>query len=547
MNQLSLPLFEPRPAPDACQSVANALQRHRVQGKSPMQRPLRPEAVVNDFRTDGAMIAAAGRALAADVMSRLEELPIRTLANGAQGVTIRLLDALDYVVDSRHRRVYVQLTCPVQQRLFAPWCWLLPADHYGPLTHVEVLAPLCRPMWLHEVFRQGLWLRQAEPRLARMIEDELPEHGARAFTCKVTAWAHKALWREPAFHSLRARLTMAIQAAVGPEVMLLALRARLVRRSESLQNGHLNFVWQHQALFEEVQRENPRLLRTATAWMRTRNDPFLRGLRHVLPAMRADLLAHGLPPKAWRYLVQYGIEHLVSERDRAPWARLTDSLQTLRHAGWPPAPPLRLLPILLNVVGNTSPEPGSTDVAVAWLWNTVCRRAAEVRADTKAYAALCDALPVWAWVLRDTGRFPDRNQQRHGIPWLVRTAAALQPLREQAGPGWSPWVKEIRWPVLNDLQVVPLTDRRLLLEEAIAMKNCADAYEQRCRQGWYLLLSLRHTRTGKRDALAGLQRHGKVWRFDNVLGPCNQPVNEPVRYFAQHLADVLNEHLVAAA
>ena len=523
-------------------AIGHAMIRRSRQIANPSKSRLKAQPLrVSEHAT---LVAAAGHALTKYVMRSLHDGAIEQIESAPGTTTLRVLGVLNYVVDRRRRVAYSDTVPAHQLPLFAPWCWL--ESETGSWTNIDLLNPLCRPAWLQNVVTSGLWLELTNPELARLLPVVLPwKETAQTFMNKVMAWAHRALWREPRFHQMRACLAEQITLAVGTQVVELAMRARLTVNSGTLIARHLNLIWSHFELFTEVQRENPRLLRTATAWMQDCRTDYLQSVNHALAAMHSSLRAHELPPKAWRYLASHGIENLLSDLRYAPWEGLMDHLSLLDRMGWPPAPPVRMLVLLHDVVGT--PDTDSTDnhASAAWFWKVVCTEAARIKADTSAYAALCDAVPLWAWALRKSGKQPDKNQQRHGIRWLMRNAAAMKPMFEQTGAEWSLWTRDVCWPRLGKLCVVPITNTRLLLEEAIALKNCAESYEHQCRQGIYLMLSLREQEGGKRRALVGLALHSGRWRFDNVAGPCNQRVNDPVRFFAQHLADVVNRHCAA--
>lgn len=506
-------------------------------------KPTKPQSAGDWHQplSNGNLAVAASRALADYAMGEVRQGGFRS-SGGANGTwTICILGAMEYVIDPHRREVFWRSTVAPQRLLFAPWCALEPS--VGPFTNIDLLNPLCRPAWLLEIVIQGHWLRRLAPEVTQALNTLLPDDDATdSFMEGVIAAAHRILWREPRFHQMRAALARAITRAIGSRVVDLAMRTRLLTDRWTLLGRHLNLTWQHQELYETVQQENPRLLRTVTAWLDVCVIPDADKPLHVQPAMRQAVLACGLPPRAWRYVCQHGIEKLVNDLGDSPWYRLMSTLHSLGRCGWPPPPPLRMLDTLSDVVEDLDPDSMEDDSAKAWLWKVVCTEAANAKSDTRTYTDLHDALPLWAWVMRHSGQRPDRNQQRHPIRWLQRTARALAPLYEGEDDEWSTWTHEVDWPALGSLGVVPLTSSRHLLEEAIALKNCADGYQARCRQGAYLMLSLREQLSGKRRALVGLAFYSGRWRFDNVAGPCNQQVSERVRLFAQRLAHVANQH-----
>lgn len=265
--------------------------------------------------------------------------------------------------------------------------------------------------------------------------------------------------------------------------------------------------------------------------------------------MRRDLLASGLPPRAWRCLAQHGIKRLLpTQLTRPPWESLLLTLQALHAARWPALPPRGFLRLLHDAAGTPDSFEHAQSGVPGWFWQMACDEAAARKGHARAYRELFDCIAPCAWLVREFGLQPDKNQRRKGMAWLCEVTAALE--REVSlndTPAWALWLQSAPWDAVTRLDVVPLLSSHALRQEAIALHNCADGYTSRCRDESCLLLSLRERRTGKRVALACLERSGSSWRLGQVAGPCNQPVPTWVRKAALQAAGVVRYHHNAPA
>jgi hypothetical protein len=175
-----------------------------------------------------------------------------------------------------------------------------------------------------------------------------------------------------------------------------------------------------------------------------------------------------------------------------------------------------------------------------------------VRGNTTAYQALFDSIPRWAWLVRKYGIRPDKNQRRKGITWLREAVQHCEELEQHdhAGdiPSWSLWIQSAEWDTVKKLAVVPLLSPNAMVNEAVAMHNCADSYIDRCKVGNVLLLSLRDLVTGKRVSLASTILRRNVWVVGQIVGPCNAPVSTAIHEVAKVALNEVNwqyrEHLL---
>ena len=110
------------------------------------------------------------------------------------------------------------------------------------------------------------------------------------------------------------------------------------------------------------------------------------------------------------------------------------------------------------------------------------------------------------------------------LAWVQSTTDNFLKLRSaRQDPAWYPWLPNPSLHRPSSLAAwVPLRSPRDLLTEAIALHKCADSFEDKCAAGSHLLVSLRHSRTGKRLALVSMELNDKGWVLGQVAGPCNR-------------------------
>jgi hypothetical protein len=144
--------------------------------------------------------------------------------------------------------------------------------------------------------------------------------------------------------------------------------------------------------------------------------------------------------------------------------------------------------------------------------------------------------------VREFALQPDKNQRRKKIAWLCEAAQACEDMAPlDDAPVWALWLQSARWDEVPRVEVVPLLSPDALLQEAIALHNCVDSYTSCCQEETHVLLSLRDRRTGKRVALACVERRDN-WVLGQVAGPCNRPMPVPVRRVAEQAAAVVRYH-----
>lgn len=463
------------------------------------------------------------------VRGRLASEPLRGIREGIR-TRWRVLGALDYVVDPERRAVWVEPSPATVRRKrsgrASPWQAPGKDDRFD----IDLLNPLHKPAWLVYVAAQPGWIgpgweshEAGQPDLLQAgldVSKALPAICDRAF---------RMLRCDRALIELRRNLARSLVLNVGQGLVALALRARYNTRGVKLSAFHAGRVWQHRAAYERLAQENSKLLPALSAWLVSGGK--LGAEEDAAQAMRCSLLASGLQPRAWRELAAHGARRfLVRRLHWLPWQGIVEALQALERARWPAVPPLDFLQLLSDAAGLPRPAgdcPG-------WFWRMLCNEAHGLRDDPVAYTMLMQEVPWLARAVREHPVRPDKNQRRRGLDWLRAWADRNQTLAMLDGkPSWALWMLGARWPASPAFEAVPLLSSLALMLEATAMHNCADSYEEDCRKGRYLLVSLRKRSSGHRVALVGCLFTGADWTIAEVAGPCNQPVSEAVRQAAR--------------
>lgn len=509
-------------APSICQRVAR--RRAELAGRASSRTHLLDAITYTSGAVFSDLVACGVAALVRHTAMRLDRRPVRTIHVDEFMTRIRVLGAIDYVVDRRLRRVYAEpspLSGPERKSTVHP-PWSHPAPR--PLSDIDILKPLCKPMCLAYVAARTGWF-------------EFPFAGSGAgqrglflsntdgqYALEVVS--HRCYWMFAdtlPFLQLQADLLDTLSCQIDPRLMDLAIRARPFTRFRGLNAQHLNRVWQSREMFEQVQRENPRLLPAVSAW-RGAHVPDTSTLdSDPVAVMRRQLLAEGLSPRAWRHLARHGTRNLLPDQARkTAWSHLVRSLSALEEADWPAAP-ISAVELLFDTAGPPTVGGWSDTGAPVWFWRMLLQHAARVKSHAGEYTEFLAAAVQWAFWARRANLMPDPNQLRAGIPWLAKWCenhASRDALNSSRV--WLQWlpqapvIAESRW------KAIPLRSAAAVFDEAIALHNCADGLIEKCALESVVLISLRNA-IGKRRALAEYSRVDGTWICTEVKGPCNRP------------------------
>jgi hypothetical protein len=147
-------------------------------------------------------------------------------------------------------------------------------------------------------------------------------------------------------------------------------------------------------------------------------------------------------------------------------------------------------------------------------------------------------MPILWWLRQEKPGF-DKNQLRAGWKFWVETYTAWVENRTEFAPEWKRLIN------IGDIEVgpyvaIPIVCTQELIEEGEAMHHCVANYEDACRDGEYLILSIRERATWKRSATMSIGLRGKIWAIDQVRSYANKPAALPVRRAATAVADRVN-------
>lgn len=456
---------------------------------------------------------------------------------------IRVCGVLDYVVDGRSHAVWVE-SAPLTRherasRARSPWAG---PDGQGRFIRVDVLNPLCRPAWLLFAVKRPGWFgytfaHHADGQSHLFVRDD---EMAQALQQVISAcW--RTLRNDRDLQELRLRLVTALTRHIGHGLVDLAMHARVKTRNVSLLASHLNLVWQHEAAFRTMAQESPRLLPVFTAWLAAACSEQHDWDHDPVPRMKQDLLAQGFSPQTWRQLARHGFRPFqLDASDDASWHRLITLLRALEIARWPAVPPRTFLRAMRDIGGLPDDFNGPCEESAGWFWQLMCDEAASARSDTRRYRALLESLPLWARLARKFALSPDKNQRRRGLSWLRRLEQRwARECQSDASGGWATWLAQADWTPVEGFATVPLQSPSDLMQESIALHNCADQYEDKCRNESVVLLSLRRPMNGRRVALACLERKRSTWHLVQLAGPCNNMVSHAVWHAARQAVHVV--------
>ena len=505
-----------------------AVLRAQRLGRAQMQTVHRREGLAaNPHRVDG-MVALGVASMLEHFRKRLRTNPIEIEQGYCGGSIVRVFGALEYVFDWPHRHIKTR-GVNGQSHLFINREGMPELlDSALAYENIDLKSPLCSPYWLLylafspdgicgratdlDVYQQALW--SDSPHIVQVLD----------VVCRAV---YRQLRADPEFQQFRSVLSYRLLELAGVDDVDLALRAGAYRRGHGLDARDVSRVWKYRPLYLRMARENPRLLPVLSAWLEHKQLPDDHGIEDAVPLMRQDLLDDGLPPRAWRYLIEHDPQSLVYRKDRAlRWPVLLDVLHTLHKARWPQLPPRGFLGFLSDTAGLPQSYTERGAGVPGWFWNWACQAARDCVHDPRRYHHLRSQRVLWACLVQESAPRPDSNQQRRRLQWLQSWAEYQESLRELSDQdAWGQWLDGVSWKHVGRLRVVPLLSPRSLLDEAIAMHNCADRYLSDCSKGDYLLLSLRSPISGKRVALLGLERNygNGDWQHAELQAPCNRP------------------------
>jgi hypothetical protein len=485
----------------------------------PLHRARRPEVGEGFRTTPDARVLAERLERLLEALDRMLDDPIR-IERAPSSHTVWVFEQIGYRVSRRTRGVHGLLK--VDGRA-VPQPWLL-----------ELARPLATSFFLREMlFGLGLSDFGRQLRLFPDYEE------LRAQEIWLANAAYALLRRDERFVRLR-RSILPQALGLDPEIFSIALKARPLPWAGNLTATIFNRVWRQEAMFRRVARENPQLLPLVyVALVDKALDPKADPVR----TLYCRVLEAGLGKAAWRYLAKHGTRFLRPAWEAAgDGSRLRTALEVLRvleGAGLPPPPPASALrAIFPNWPADRRRRfrPGWCEVAGEVL-GVALREADRVRASHEFDGYLQELRGVVRWARAERPAL-GKQQRRAGWRPLVRKALERERVESVCkfrGPeSWDSAVGEF---CTERYLVVPLDTSRALVEESLAMRNCAASMYGECLLDVTRLFSVRDRCSGKRLATIGLTvSSSPPWKVLDVRGPANRPAPRAIALLAEDLA-----------
>ncbi|MBN9404713.1 MAG: PcfJ domain-containing protein [Burkholderiales bacterium] len=390
---------------------------------------------------------------------------------------------------------------------------------------------------------QALWLTCYAEGLRQALELQWPEHPLiDDYVDWVQLRLEQALWTQSTQQRVRALLAQALD-----------LDTRIVRRARRWlphQDGSpIRLADYNLTLWRRQQ--GPRLRSESPQWL-----PLLAQLWRHLPTegepvanLRALLLSHGVSPAMWRLLHREGTawiwplrNYYTKDSQHSGRAALELVLKAQKF-GTRQLVPLWMLQALMNLDGNPNlprksylknPEDPIDAPMAARLGQWAADRV--LSGDEQALQQLHDRCYLLLnWAAAHPRYVTSRALRQVTLTGLWRKAEQWHQQELARARHLKPWRAPFELTALqhDELALVWLGSAADILDEACAMRHCADSYVERCARGSYVLLSVRRKDTGKRLATVGLQWADGRLQLHQMTGFANALVPPPIAAFAQ--------------
>lgn len=346
-----------------------------------------------------------------------------------------------------------------------------------------------------------------------------------------------------------------VQQALGLNGTLLAKADQLparepLRRSASV--GNYNLMVKSAPRIEQIKKDAPLIANLYPLFCDAAD--FVQGLEPAA-ALKRFLIEHGLDQATWRAICAMGTEPLTpllmlyeGSRDKA----MLDLLKCLCGLRIRRAAQLWALAHLFSTYGAHRSRPlqyfNSVDGDPVLVHILAC--CPQTLSPNQQELDELDL--VIRWAMDEHIGQPDKRQRQAGWGWLVRQATHWRS-REQVRLQSTKlqWFAPIEAVSIEQFTFEALQSELALWDEALALHHCADVYGHRCRDGAYLIYSVRYPairagspneqKTGKRIATLALSRLGPRWTIDQLVGPANTGVAPAVEQASLILVNLLNQ------
>ncbi len=410
-------------------------------------------------------------------------------------------------------------------------------------ANVFVGSPLPAPSWANNLLIRSLpgWRAELWAALGRQASPPLPEGERDRATRMIEAWCLGVVQGLAARCIDRARLRAMLGQLmrIDPTTLRLARRLGFGRGVSGGVTAHeLAEVARWQRHLLEIEAQAPALL--DLFWLdreRWSPDDFRQA---PLRSLRKDFARMGVTASGWRSLCQLrarpiwkhwyadridGIEEL--QHFLSDWARL--------HAPLPAG--VRLPDAMWETLALTYVDPGSDVVHPPVRWpchaKVTCEAIAAYHASKVTGRDAAFLQGDWARVVRWAADYGNEGRATLKRTWRgALRAAELDERRliaKSAGAGGT-WPTPFKQEQVEGFVIAPIASEIDLVEEAIAMRHCADRVDRSALGRWMHLVSIRCSATGRRLATACFgERHGR-YAVREIRGVANTPpVKDAVR------------------
>ncbi len=166
-------------------------------------------------------------AMLAHCRQLLSGKPLEIMQDQDDRTIMRVCGALDYVIDKPNHRLFVRSADPSPRLMTNELGMTQLADTALTYESIELLSPLCMPLWLHFVAYRpdGICGHNTDADLFQLpLWEDNPD--ALELLNEICHRAYQRLRADPDFQRLRAALSYRLMEMVGPYTVDLALRAR---------------------------------------------------------------------------------------------------------------------------------------------------------------------------------------------------------------------------------------------------------------------------------------------------------------------------------
>lgn len=477
------------------------------------------------------------------LLTELEALKAQPITVTDDGVTrvVSLLDSVKYGYNRHDQAFFALLREETGNWLFVPASdpRTVVIDTYLPFRGWRrvVRFTLRQRMReaLHELFheRDRFLPRDHELRLQALC-DRIAErawNGQRIRRRLVALFPTKAM---------RQRIREAMQ--IDRELLALARACSFQANRFPIDINWLSFVWRHRSVLERIRQQTPQLLATVAQHM------FRHGVRDGADPTRECvkwLIAHGVSKRSYLLLANRSARPFRVVLAKWKTQRSLDALAlalTLTESGHDaelPRPAFYRILVDEYAHGMAVADVRERLVNVPRQVFTEARlrfRCADDEATLHATGLEFRTIVDW-WV--------EHQLQEHAAAgwnrWLELARAEYQRRRAAIDTGtWPCALEELRTP---DAEVLALATPLALFEEGQALRHCAYAYLEKCRNDQVRLFgaSMRHHGRVER-ATIGLQRGARGWRIWDVRGACNRRLGGHWIPLARQLAEAYNRN-----